>query len=107
MKHYLLVVSVITHQLCHVLLIYISDIKNRSSGRPGVLPSVPGDKIIQPNKSLTLLWGATGEQEWTPALTTGEFNNRTYKMCNCILISIHHHSVLQVYVQTTLITFSV
>lgn len=23
------------------------------------------------NKSLTLLWGATGEQEWTPALTTG------------------------------------
>lgn len=24
-----------------------------------------------PQKSLTLLWGATGEQEWTPALTTG------------------------------------
>lgn len=23
------------------------------------------------SKSLTLLWGATGEQEWTPALTTG------------------------------------
>jgi hypothetical protein len=22
--------------------------------------------------SKTLLWGATGEQEWTPALTTGE-----------------------------------
>lgn len=21
----------------------------------------------------TLLWGATGEQEWTPALTTGEY----------------------------------
>lgn len=23
--------------------------------------------------SKTLLWGATGEQEWTPALTTGEY----------------------------------
>lgn len=23
------------------------------------------------NASLALLWGATGEQEWTPALTTG------------------------------------
>lgn len=35
-----------------------------------------GDKAVNPpstiaNKSLTLLWGATGEQEWTPALTTG------------------------------------
>ncbi|KAL6430036.1 hypothetical protein ACFW04_007680 [Cataglyphis niger] len=34
-----------------------------------------GDKTTNPpsamtNKSLTLLWGATGEQEWTPALTT-------------------------------------
>ncbi|XP_076241100.1 GATOR complex protein Iml1 isoform X2 [Calliopsis andreniformis] len=34
-----------------------------------------GDKGGNPgsstgNKSLTLLWGATGEQEWTPALTT-------------------------------------
>lgn len=27
------------------------------------------------NKSLTLLWGATGEQEWTPALTTGLHTN--------------------------------
>lgn len=26
---------------------------------------------VAPSKSLTLLWGATGEQEWTPALTTG------------------------------------
>ncbi|XP_077271177.1 GATOR complex protein Iml1 isoform X8 [Temnothorax americanus] len=38
-------------------------------------PSVTdGDKAANPlamaNKSLTLLWGATGEQEWTPALTT-------------------------------------
>ncbi|XP_053676014.1 GATOR complex protein Iml1 [Anopheles nili] len=29
-------------------------------------PNVP----VTPSKSLTLLWGATGEQEWTPALTT-------------------------------------
>lgn len=27
---------------------------------------------VEPSKSLTLLWGATGEQEWTPALTTGK-----------------------------------
>lgn len=26
---------------------------------------------VEPSKTLTLLWGATGEQEWTPALTTG------------------------------------
>lgn len=26
-----------------------------------------------PSKSLTYLWGATGEQEWTPALTTGKY----------------------------------
>lgn len=26
---------------------------------------------VEPSKALTLLWGATGEQEWTPALTTG------------------------------------
>lgn len=25
-----------------------------------------------PSRSLTLLWGATGEQEWTPDLTTGK-----------------------------------
>lgn len=30
--------------------------------------SVP---VKNPSKSLTFLWGATGEQEWTPALTTG------------------------------------
>ncbi|XP_025267183.1 GATOR complex protein DEPDC5 isoform X1 [Camponotus floridanus] len=37
--------------------------------------TINGDKAVNPsstmmNKSLTLLWGATGEQEWTPALTT-------------------------------------
>lgn len=25
--------------------------------------------------SKTLLWGATGEQDWTPQLTTGELNS--------------------------------
>jgi hypothetical protein len=58
------------------LIVYIADIKSRSSGRPGVQPSVPGEKTLQTNKSLTLLWGATGEQEWTPALTTGGFSSR-------------------------------
>ncbi|KAL0108776.1 hypothetical protein PUN28_014128 [Cardiocondyla obscurior] len=37
-------------------------------------PTTNGDKTanssIMANRSLTLLWGATGEQEWTPALTT-------------------------------------
>lgn len=90
MKNYL-AGFVITLQQCHVLLTCISDSKNRSSGLPGVVPSISGDKIIQTNKSLTLLWGATGEQEWTPALTTGEFNNRAYNLYYCISISICHH----------------
>ncbi|CAD6220392.1 GSCOCG00005035001-RA-CDS [Cotesia congregata] len=34
------------------------------------------------NKSLTLLWGATGEQEWTPALTTGWLNVSSKKKTN-------------------------
>lgn len=57
-----------------VILNNILDIKSRSSGRPGVPLSVLGEKSLHTNKSLTLLWGATGEQEWTPALTTGELN---------------------------------
>ena len=56
----------------YIMFNNILDIKSRSSGRPGVPPSVLGEKSVQTNKSLTLLWGATGEQEWTPALTTGE-----------------------------------
>ncbi|XP_030761534.1 GATOR complex protein Iml1 isoform X3 [Sitophilus oryzae] len=33
-------------------------------------------------KSLTLLWGATGEQEWTPALTTGvDWKSLTIPAC--------------------------
>ncbi|KZC10817.1 DEP domain-containing protein 5 [Dufourea novaeangliae] len=34
------------------------------------------------SKSLTLLWGATGEQEWTPALTTGvDWKSLTIPAC--------------------------
>ncbi|OAD60256.1 DEP domain-containing protein 5 [Eufriesea mexicana] len=34
------------------------------------------------NKCLTLLWGATGEQEWTPALTTGvDWKSLTIPAC--------------------------
>ncbi|XP_076389057.1 GATOR complex protein Iml1 isoform X7 [Megachile rotundata] len=46
-----------------------------------------GDKSGHPvsstgNKSLTLLWGATGEQEWTPALTTGvDWKSLTIPAC--------------------------
>ncbi|KAG8234926.1 hypothetical protein J437_LFUL013473 [Ladona fulva] len=58
--------------------------RNRSGSRPSlnlqagnkhsypVSPLQLGQQITSGNnKSLTLLWGATGEQEWTPALTTG------------------------------------
>ncbi|XP_034950976.1 GATOR complex protein Iml1 isoform X3 [Chelonus insularis] len=47
----------------------------------------PGDKnghyvLPRVNKSLTLLWGATGEQEWTPALTTGvDWKSLTIPAC--------------------------
>ncbi|KAJ9573995.1 hypothetical protein L9F63_008625, partial [Diploptera punctata] len=44
------------------------NIKNRTCNRP----PLPGEKTLRNNKSLTLLWGATGEQEWTPALTTDQ-----------------------------------
>ncbi|XP_076679614.1 GATOR complex protein Iml1 isoform X5 [Andrena cerasifolii] len=48
--------------------------QDRKSQRPNLSLS-SGEKSGNPgsstgNKSLTLLWGATGEQEWTPALTT-------------------------------------
>lgn len=33
---------------------------------------------VEPSKALTLLWGATGEQEWTPALTTGKKSHDQY-----------------------------
>lgn len=43
-----------------------------------LLHSAAGPLVtLEPAKSLTLLWGATGEQEWTPALTTGTNANRS------------------------------
>ncbi|XP_016844784.1 GATOR complex protein Iml1 isoform X2 [Nasonia vitripennis] len=40
------------------------------------------DKRTSGSKSLTLLWGATGEQEWTPALTTGvDWKSLTISAC--------------------------
>ncbi|XP_011872144.1 PREDICTED: DEP domain-containing protein 5 isoform X6 [Vollenhovia emeryi] len=48
--------------------------QDHTKGKPRSNPITNGDKAANPlamaNKSLTLLWGATGEQEWTPALTT-------------------------------------
>lgn len=32
------------------------------------------------NNNIALLWGATGEQEWTPALTTGLLCPQTFFM---------------------------
>lgn len=46
-----------------------------ASGALGVLgtalATTPTAASTTNNASLALLWGATGEQEWTPALTTG------------------------------------
>jgi len=60
----------IQHNKFYILI----DTKGKSS-RPNPSTVANGDKTAKPltmaNKSLTLLWGATGEQEWTPALTTG------------------------------------
>ncbi|KAJ8683106.1 hypothetical protein QAD02_018898 [Eretmocerus hayati] len=40
------------------------------------------DNKCNGSKSLTLLWGATGEQEWTPALTTGvDWKSLTISAC--------------------------
>lgn len=42
-----------------------------TSGALSVLGAALGPPSTTNNASLALLWGATGEQEWTPALTTG------------------------------------
>lgn len=47
------------------------DCKKRPSRNSG---SGNSSSARQSTKSLTFLWGATGEQEWTPALTTGKFS---------------------------------
>ncbi|XP_044593242.1 GATOR complex protein Iml1 isoform X5 [Cotesia glomerata] len=53
---------------------FLTDTSTRGKLLRGNHASVCGDVRnhygLPNNKSLTLLWGATGEQEWTPALTT-------------------------------------
>lgn len=47
----------------------ITDLKKRPNNQsPGHSNT---SSLKSASKSLTLLWGATGEQEWTPAITTG------------------------------------
>ncbi|XP_063239930.1 GATOR complex protein Iml1 isoform X2 [Bacillus rossius redtenbacheri] len=59
---------------------FLENLKARPGPRPAA-PS-PADKQLHSNKSLTLLWGATGEQEWTPALTTGvDWKSLTIPAC--------------------------
>nr|CAD7589464.1 unnamed protein product [Timema genevievae] len=62
--------------------------KGRSFSRPNLFSDKEKervkdkDKVVKTNKSLTLLWGATGEQEWTPALTTGvDWKSLTIPAC--------------------------
>ncbi|ERL90115.1 hypothetical protein D910_07469 [Dendroctonus ponderosae] len=53
--------------------------KKRQSQNPG---SSSSTTIKHSTKSLTFLWGATGEQEWTPALTTGvDWKSLTIPAC--------------------------
>lgn len=42
-----------------------------TSGALSILGATLSTPSTTNNASLALLWGATGEQEWTPALTTG------------------------------------
>ncbi|XP_045474095.1 GATOR complex protein Iml1 isoform X2 [Harmonia axyridis] len=53
--------------------------KKPNTSTPGINTSGPSKN---PSKSLTYLWGATGEQEWTPALTTGvDWKSLTIPAC--------------------------
>lgn len=52
-----------------------------ASGALNILGTVLGPPSTN-NASLALLWGATGEQEWTPALTTGvDWKSLTIPAC--------------------------
>uniref|UniRef100_A0A182PF51 DEP domain-containing protein n=1 Tax=Anopheles epiroticus TaxID=199890 RepID=A0A182PF51_9DIPT len=57
--------------------------ENGCNRKKSVLHSPAGPHVpVTPSKSLTLLWGATGEQEWTPALTTGvDWKSLTIPAC--------------------------
>ncbi|KAG8034214.1 hypothetical protein G9C98_001299 [Cotesia typhae] len=65
---------------------FLTDTSTRGKSLRGNHASVSGDVRnhygLPNNKSLTLLWGATGEQEWTPALTTGvDWKSLTIPAC--------------------------
>lgn len=69
---------------------YVLNFKNIIDCKKRTNPHVTtGQRVTMPpknpSKSLTLLWGATGEQEWTPALTTGTagFNDFVFFTANC------------------------
>ncbi|XP_050092194.1 GATOR complex protein Iml1 isoform X2 [Anopheles aquasalis] len=57
--------------------------ENGGNRKKSMLHSPAGPHVpVTPSKSLTLLWGATGEQEWTPALTTGvDWKSLTIPAC--------------------------
>ncbi|XP_049833121.1 GATOR complex protein Iml1 isoform X2 [Schistocerca gregaria] len=58
------------------------NVKIPGSVRPNLLSSGTSERRMPANKSLILLWGATGEQEWTPALTTGvDWKSLTIPAC--------------------------
>lgn len=54
-----------------------------SKRRGSTLHSPAGPLVtVAPSKSITYLWGVTGEQEWTPALTTGvDWKSLTIPAC--------------------------
>ncbi|CAH2990811.1 unnamed protein product [Chilo suppressalis] len=53
-----------------------------TSGALGALNTTLNTPSTTNNASLALLWGATGEQEWTPALTTGvDWKSLTIPAC--------------------------
>lgn len=51
---------------------------------------------VEPSKTLTLLWGATGEQEWTPALTTGKKPFKELISQFIRLIEIENNSIYEI-----------
>jgi hypothetical protein len=51
--------------------LFVSDVRGRNLGRPHLAERSPIPTQLPPSSNKALLWGATGEQEWTPALTTG------------------------------------
>ncbi|XP_029721962.2 GATOR complex protein Iml1 isoform X2 [Aedes albopictus] len=57
--------------------------ENKGNRRKSGLHSAAGPTVtVTPSKSLTLLWGVTGEQEWTPSLTTGvDWKSLTIPAC--------------------------